>query len=156
MSAEHGDDVVLQPTVLVNEAWLRMMGPDANYRDRVHFFALAALKMRAVLVDHARAALAQKRGGGAMMVTLSQVDIEQAAGASDTLECQVLSLHTGLEAFAALDPRAARALELAYFGGMKHAEIADVLEISVPTVERDLRIARAWLKRHLDDGNGQA
>lgn len=150
MAASRGD-VLLQPTVLVHEALLRMMGPGTQYRDRLHFFALAALKMRSVLVDHARASLAQKRGGGALRVTLSQADLALPAGTSPTADYQVLALHEGLERFARLDPRASRALELAYFGGMNHAEIATVLEVSVPTVERDLRIGRAWLKRYLDE-----
>jgi RNA polymerase sigma factor (TIGR02999 family) len=149
LASARGRDVMLQPTVLVHEALLRMLGQDVSYRDRVHFFSLAALKMRAVLVDHARAALAQKRGGGAVMVTLSHVDRE-ATGASQTVEYQVLALHVELEKFAAFDPRAARAVELSYFGGMTHEEIAEALAVSVPTVERDLRIARAWLKRRLE------
>lgn len=141
-------DAVLQPTVLMHEALLRLIGKEASFRDRAHFFALAALKMRAVLVDYARAALAGKRGGDALMVTLSCVDLDS-HGSSRTVEFQVLALHDALEKLAQVDPRAARAVELSYFAGMTHEEIALAIEVSVPTVERDLRIARAWLKRHL-------
>lgn len=142
------DDGVLQPTALVHEALLRMLDADVAYRDRVHFFALASLKMRAVLVDYARAQLAAKRGGGAMMMTLSHADRD---GETAQEEYQVLALHQSLQRLAGYDARAARAVELAYFGGMTHDEIASALKVSVPTVERDLRIARAWLKRELSD-----
>ncbi|MCW4454552.1 ECF-type sigma factor [Flavobacterium sp. MXW15] len=149
MAARQGD-VLLQPTVLVNEALSRMLGSGAGYRDRVHFFALAALKMRAVLVDYARASVADKRGGGSVALTLSHVECD--AGGSQTQEYRVLSLHRALERFAACDPRAARSVELSYFGGMTRDEIATVLEVSVPTVDRDLRIAKAWLRRELESG----
>lgn len=151
MAARQGD-ALLQPTALVHEALLRMLDADVEYRDRVHFFALASLKMRAVLVDYARANLAAKRGGGAMMMTLSHADRD---GAAPSEEYQVLALHQTLQRFAGFDARAAHAVELAYFGGMTHDEIACLLEVSVPTVERDLRIARAWLKRELSADPGR-
>lgn len=143
-------DAVLQPTMLMHEALLRLIGKDVEFRSRAHFFALAALKMRAVLVDYARAALAGKRGGDAVMVTLSCADLDANDGAR-TVEFQVLALHDALEKLARIDPRAARAVELSYFAGMTHEEIAAAADVSVPTVERDLRFARAWLKRHLED-----
>jgi RNA polymerase sigma factor (TIGR02999 family) len=141
---------MLQPTALVNEALLRLLGPGADYNDRVHFFATASLKMRAVLVDYARHALAEKRGGGAMHVTLSAAERDVAAGCQGEHE-QLLALHQALDRFTALDPRAARAVELSYFGGMTQEEIACAQAVSLATVERDLRIARAWLRRTLAD-----
>ncbi|MDH5823004.1 ECF-type sigma factor [Luteimonas sp. RD2P54] len=135
----------LQPTAVVNEALLRMLGTEVDWQDRAHFFALAALKMRAVLVDHARARAAEKRGGDVAMLTLSHAEREGA----DAVEVDVLALHQALERLAARDERAARGLEMAYFGGMRHEEIACVQGVSVPTVERDLRFARAWLSRQL-------
>ena len=140
-------DVTLRPTSLVHEALLRMLGRDVGYVDRAHFFALVALKMRAVLVDHARANVAAKRGGGAINVTISHVD--SGAHNEDVGDYDVLALHQALEQLGTHDERAGRAVELAYFGGMSHEEIATVLEVSVPTVDRDLRFARAWLNRQL-------
>ena len=149
MAARGQSPALLQPTALVNEALMRLLASGADYRDRVHFVATASVKMRAVLVDYARSALADKRGGGAEHLTLSAAD---AAGGGQGQEefVQLLALHQALERFAVLDPRAARAVELSYFGGMNQEEIAVVLGISVATVERDLRIARAWLRTALD------
>lgn len=135
----------LQPTAVVNEALLRMLGSDVDWEDRAHFFALAALKMRSVLVDHARARAADKRGGGGANLTLSHAEREP----GQCVEYDVLALHQALEQLAARDIRAARGLEMAYFGGMEQREIACVLGISLPTVERDLRFARAWLNQRL-------
>jgi len=139
-------DGVLQPTVLVHEALMRMIDGEVGYRDRGHFLSLAALKMRSVLVDHARAMAASKRGGGVVNLTLSHVDRE-ASTDHDALE--VLALNRALEALARLDERAARTVEWMYFGGMGREEIALALDVSVPTVDRDLRFAKAWLNRHL-------
>lgn len=138
-------DRTWQPTAVVNEALLRMLGSDVPWEDRAHFFAVAALKMRAVLVDHARARAADKRGGNVAMLTLSHAEREGEGGA----EYEVLALHQALERLAARDERAARGLEMAYFGGMEQREIACVLGVSIPTVERDLRFAKAWLGREL-------
>jgi len=141
-----GGGATLQPTVVVNEALMRLLGNEVGWEDRAHFFALASLKMRAVLVDHARARAAGKRGGDAVAVTLSHADVE--AG-GDAAGLDVLALHQCMERLEAQDPRAARALEMAYFGGMEQREIACALGVSVPTVERDLRFARAWLNKQL-------
>jgi len=135
----------LQPTAVVNEALMRMLGSDVDWEDRAHFFALASLKMRAVLVDHARARAADKRGGDVAMLTLSHAERES----GQNVEYDVLALHQALERLAARDMRAARGLEMAYFGGMEQRDIACVLGISLPTVERDLRFARAWLNQQL-------
>lgn len=145
-----GGDVTLRPTVLVHDALLRLMDGRHEAVDRAHFLALAALKMRAVLVDHARARGAIKRGSGAVNLTLSHADIETLARPGSMPDIvDVLALHQALEDLAAHEPRAARVVEMAYFSGMSHGEIGVVLEVSVPTVERDLRFARAWLNRRL-------
>lgn len=135
----------LQPTSLVNEALIRLIGGEVDWQDRAHFYALAALKMRAVLVDQARAQAAAKRGARPVMLTLSHADLH----GGQTVGFDVLALHDALERLAERDPRSARAVEMAYFGGMEQSEIACVLEVSVPTVERDLRFARAWLGQQL-------
>lgn len=134
----------LQPTALVNEALLRLIGTDVPWQDRAHFYAVAALKMRAVLVDHARSRGADKRGGGAVMLTLSHAEAQATDG-----ELEVLALHEALAKLALRDERAARAIEMAYFGGMQLDEIACVLDVSTATVERDMKFARAWLNRQL-------
>lgn len=144
-----GGDVTLRPTVLVHDALLRLMDRQYAVADGAHFLALAALKMRAVLVDHARARGAIKRGSGAISLTLSHADGEAVTPGGGPDVVDVLALHQALEDLAAQETRAARAVEMAYFSGMSHSEISAVLGVSVPTVERDLRFARAWLNRRL-------
>lgn len=143
----------LQPTALVNEAYLRLFGErgvDAN--DREHFLALAARTMRRVLVDHARRKLADKRGSGAGRVTLL-TSVESDAGA-DRLD--LLALDEALERFAAVDARAAKVVELRFFGGLSVDEIAAALGVSDRTVDNDWFVARGWLKRALSDVEDQA
>ncbi|MNV10266.1 RNA polymerase sigma factor [compost metagenome] len=140
-------DVTLRPTSLMHEALLRVMGSDVEFVDRAHFLALAALKMRAVLVDFARSGAAAKRGAGAWNLTLSHAD--QNVPYAPTCDYEVLALHQALNQLAGHDERAARAVEYMYFGGMDRQEIAVVLEVSVPTVDRDLRFAKAWLNQRL-------
>lgn len=135
-----GADVVLSPTVLVHEAVAQMLGAEVDWDSRAHFFALAALQMRTVLVDHARRAAAAKRGADAVAVTL---DPERAA-VDDGVG--VLEVHEALERLAVEDDRAARALELTYFGGLDARQVGEVLGVSVATVERDLKFGRAWLR----------
>jgi RNA polymerase sigma factor (TIGR02999 family) len=136
----------LQPAALVNESLMRLLGAEADYKDRAHFVAIAALKMRSVLVDHLRARAADKRGGNAEQLTLSHADqVPDEAG----IGYDVLALHQALNQLAELEPRAASTIELTYFGGMSRDEIALVLDVSAPTVDRDLRFARAWLNRQL-------
>ncbi|MGH8081842.1 MAG: ECF-type sigma factor [Lysobacter sp.] len=140
-----GGDHTLQATSLVNEALIRLIGSDVDWQDRAHFYALASLKMRSVLVDEARARAAEKRGARPVMLTLSQADLQ----GGQTVGFDVLALHDALQRLSERDPRAARAVEMAYFGGMEQRDIACVLEVSTPTVERDLRFARAWLSQQL-------
>lgn len=139
------DANTLQPTALVHEALLRMLGSGAQWEDRAHFLAVASLKMRAVLVDHARARAAAKRGDGISALTLSHAERESA----ETTELDVLALHAALEQLAHRDQRTAQAVEMTYFGGMERAEIATALGISVATVDRELRFGKAWLNQTL-------
>ena len=141
----------LQPTALVHEAWLRLVDQErAGWKNRAHFFGIAAQMMRRVLVDHARGRLAEKRGGGAQQVTLS--DIHGDAGGQNE-DVDVLALHEALERLAAFDPDQARIVELRYFGGMNIDETATAMGVSPATVKREWAVARAWLRRELgDDG----
>jgi RNA polymerase sigma factor (TIGR02999 family) len=136
----------LTPTALVSEAFLRMAGSDApSFEDRVHFFATAARHMRHILVDFARARASHKRGAGKRPVTL---DERQLVLTSDAME-DLLDLDEALSALAAVDERKARVVELHFFGGMSLLEVASALGIHGNTVLRDLRLAEAWLNRHL-------
>jgi RNA polymerase sigma factor (TIGR02999 family) len=145
LRSEHPGNT-LQTTALVHEAYARLAGADLDLRDRAHFFALAARTMRRVLVDSSRARLARKRGGGAEIVPLDAVGLELADGRDAE---EVLELHEALERLEAQDPRKAKAIEAHVFAGMTHDEIAEALGVSTTTVDRDLRMARAWLAREL-------
>lgn len=140
----------LQPTAVVHEAWMRLVGSDQPaYANRCHFLAIAATTMRRVLVDHARARDSRKRGGDQTRVTLVP-GADEAAGAPDPdVDAAVLSLHAALEELALLDERHARIVELRYFGGLTTEEIAEHLGVSERTVRGDWAMARAWLKRRL-------
>ena len=143
----------LQPTALVHEAFVRLLqGAEVNWRDRGHFYAVAANVMRRVLVDAARARIAEKRGGGAPRADHSAaVDFDRLP-ASDADAAQTLSdLDDALAALARLDPRRARVVELRYFGGFTVEETAKVLDTSPQTVMRDWKVARAWLARELGE-----
>jgi RNA polymerase sigma-70 factor (ECF subfamily) len=135
----------LQPTALVNEAWLRLAASGGTIRDRSHFWAVAATAMRQILVDHARRKRRAKRGGGRDRVDLDAVDVSTEDAGVD-----VLALDEALTRLATLEPRLARTVELRYFGGLSVEEAADVLGVGSATVKRDWSLARAWLKRELD------
>ena len=138
----------LQATALVHEAWLRLAkGNVASARERGHFVALAASAMRSVLVDHARARGALKRGGGSRGVPLDEALEVFASRVPDLLE-----LNEELDRLAELDPRAAKTVELRFFGGLSIAETAGVLEVSAATVERDWSTARDFLAARLAPG----
>lgn len=132
----------LSPTALVHEAWMRLDGDDSLAPgDRRQFFAIAARRMRQVLVDHARRRDAAKRDGGVReAITLSGFADERAEGTFD-----VLALDQALERLEAMDPRKARVVELRYFAGLEMTEIAQVLDISRATAQRDWEVARAFL-----------
>jgi RNA polymerase sigma factor (TIGR02999 family) len=135
----------LQTTALVNEAYLRFAEKGKpNFSSRAHFFAVAAKAMRQILVDYARAQHRQKRGAGA-----AKVELDEAALIAPEQTGAILDLNDALERLATLDSRAARAVELRYFGGLKQDEIAEVLKISIVTVRRDWVFAKAWLYREL-------
>lgn len=131
----------LQPTALVNEAYLKLDKKDSDaFESREHFMAVASQIMRDILVDHARAKGADKRGGGAQQVSLSGVSVDDREEIVD-----VLALDRALTQLAELNPRHARVVELRFFGGLTSEEVASVLDVSLATVERDWTKARAWL-----------
>lgn len=135
----------LTPTALVHEAWLRLSArQDADSRDRAQFYALAARRMRQVLIDYARQHKAEKRGGGVSPVTLSAAD----AVAGDS-EVDALALGQALQQLECHDARKAQVVELRYFGGLEMAEIAELLGVSRATVQRDWEVARAFLHLRL-------
>ncbi len=145
MRAERQDHV-LQTTALVHEAYLKLVGLDLSWRGRVHFLAVAARLMRRVLVDYARERDAAKRGGGAQPVTLEEARLI-AGPAPD-----VVALDEALDSLARIDERKGRVVELRFFGGLTIEETADLLDISHATVERDMKMAKAWLSRELKGG----
>jgi RNA polymerase sigma factor (TIGR02999 family) len=135
----------LQPTALIHEAYLRLAGRgEQSFDNRTHFFAVASMAMRQVLVNHAQASLAAKRGGG-----LEMIPLEEAEHALRQEAKEVLSLHEALQRLATLDARKSRVVELRYFGGLSVEETAEALGISPVTVTRDWQAARAWLAREL-------
>jgi RNA polymerase sigma-70 factor, ECF subfamily len=139
-------DHTLQTTALVNEAYLRLANQDQpNYTNRSHFLAVAAKAMRQILVDHAKAALRDKRGAGA-----KAVELDEALLLSPEPTREILDLNDALERLAALDARKANVVELQYFGGLKQEEIADVLNVSIVTVRRDWTFSKAWLYAELN------
>src|SRR5207302_11175158 len=140
-------DHTLQTTGLVKEAYLRLAGrTNPSWQDRAHFFAVAARAMRQILVNYAKSYRAQKRGGGAL-----KVELDEAAIVSPEQSREIVDLHEALERLAALDSRKARVVELKYFGGLNHDEIAEVLKVSTVTVRRDWVFAKAWLYTELHD-----
>ena len=140
MSRGHPDHT-LQTTALVNEAYLRLAGQTSpNFTNRSHFFAVAAQAMRQILVNYAKASQSQKRGGGAI-----KVELDEAAIVSPEQSKAIVDLHEAIERLGALDSRKAQVVELKYFGGLNHDEIAEVMKISSVTVRRDWVFAKAWL-----------
>ena len=133
----------LQATALVNEAFARLAESDMAFQDRAHFLAIAARTMRHILTDFGRARRSQKRGGGVPPVTLVE---DRVAAATST---DIVDLDDALQALAALDERKSDVLVLHYFGGMTYDEIAVAVGISAATVDRDLRLAKAWLANEL-------
>jgi len=132
----------LQPTALVHEAYVRLVDQQrVKWRNRAHFYGVAANLMRRILIDEARARKAEKRGDGWERVTLSDVDVP-AAGSS---AIDILALHEALERLAAFDARKERIVELRYFGGLTIEETAEVMGMSEATIVREWTIAKAWL-----------
>jgi RNA polymerase sigma-70 factor (ECF subfamily) len=140
-------DHTLQTTALVNEAYLRLADQtNPSWQNRAHFFAVAARAMRQILVNYAKSYRAQKRGGGAL-----KVELDEAALVSPEQSKAIVDLHEALERLGTLDSRKARVVELKYFGGLNHGEIAEVMKISTVTVRRDWVFAKAWLYTELHD-----
>jgi len=137
-------DHTLQPTALVHEAYLRLIGQDANWKSRAHFLSVAAQQMRRILVDHARKHQAAKRAGGESRVSF--VDVLAVAAEKPT---QLVSVDEALDLLAAEYPRQARVVELRFFGGYTEDNVAKILAISPETVKRDWRFARTWLGREV-------
>ncbi|MEQ8765043.1 MAG: ECF-type sigma factor [Planctomycetota bacterium] len=136
-------DASLEPTALVHEAYVRLFDGETSWSDRHHFFALAARVMRDLLTDRARRRAALKRGGAHDRVTL------QGLPGTDGVAVDLIDLDEALGELERLDPRQHRIVELRYFGGLEMVDIASLLEISKSTVEREWRIARAWLGQRL-------
>ena len=135
----------LEPTALVNEAFMRILDArNLRWNDRSHFMGIAARLMRRVLVDHARARTCQKRAFDA-----ADVALEEAVATSDATALDVIAVDRALEALAAVDPRKACVVELRFFGGLSVDETADVLHVSTDTIKRDWRLAKVWLSREL-------
>ncbi len=140
----------LQPTALVHEVYLKLIRQqDARWNDRAHFLAVAARAMRQILINHALARKAAKRGGDRQRTPLSQVIV-----AADNQALDLGELNEALVRLAHLDPRQGRIVELRFFGGLTNKEVAEVLGVSLRTVEGEWSMARAWLLRELQGGNG--
>ena len=139
-------DHTLQPTALINEAYLRLVKHDfPEWQSRRHFYGVAAQVMRQILVEHARAHTAEKRGGGEQKCSLDEAltfTEEKAAG--------LVALDDALSALAQLDERKVRIIELRYFGGLSLEEMAETLDLSITTIGLEMRLARAWLRRAME------
>jgi len=145
MRAER-EDHTLQPTVLVHDAYMRLMGERASsWNNRAHFFSIAAQAMRRMLVDHARRRRTAKRDGG------DRVTLDDHMAESPSRSVDLLALDDALTQLAALDARQARVVELRYFGGLTVEQTAEAIGVSPATVKRDWSFARAFLQRALDD-----
>jgi RNA polymerase sigma factor (TIGR02999 family) len=145
----------LQPTALVNEAFLRLVDArDLDWTDRAHFFAVCARVMRRILVDAARSRAAIKRGGRADRVEHSTaIDLDQLPDPASEMSAQVCALDEALHVLAQIDPRRAQVIELRFFGGLTVDETAQVIQTSPQTVMREWRLARAWLARELSQSS---
>ena len=135
----------LQPTALVHEAYLRLVGADSGaWQGRSHFIGIAARAMRQILVDHARAKRTEKRGGSA-----HRVDLDAVVDAFEDRSVDLLALHEALLRLAQIDERQSQLVELRFFGGITMAGAAKILGLAERTAEREWRVARAWLRREL-------
>ena len=142
-----GTGHTLQTTALVHEAYLKLVDQRAvDWQNRAHFFAIAALAMRRILVNHAETRSAAKRGGGAIAVPLDDIDV----AAGEVRDDQVLALDEALTRLAQFNERGARVVEYRFFGGLDYDEIATTMGLSTITVRRAWESARAWLRRELE------
>lgn len=143
MDDERGSHT-LQATALVHEAYVKLVGIELEWESRGHFFAIAARVMRRILIDYGRERIAEKRGGGELTVSLDEVDVPF------DVSTDLMDLDHALDRLATFDARRSRILELRFFGGLTLKETALVLGVSSATVERELKLAKAWLNRKLD------
>lgn len=139
-----GRDLTLTPTALLHEAYLRIAEQPLDWKNRAHFFASMSLYIRSALVDHARALHAAKRARPALRVSLSDATLGE-----ESMVAEILALDQALAQLEQLDARGGQVLHLTHFGGLDRQQIADVLGVSVASVDRDLRFARAWLREAL-------
>ena len=147
MNGERGDHT-LQPSALVNEAYIRLLDVKRiHWQNRAHFFAMAARVMRRILVESARARKFQKRGGGASVMALDEEFVVSNAPGRD-----LVALDDALNALTQMDPRKGQVVEMRFFGGLSAEETAEALHVSVGTVLRDWRLAKVWLLRELSAG----
>lgn len=138
----------LQPTALVHEAYMRLVDQErVQWQNRAHFFAIAAQMMRRILVDHARRRQAARRGDNPLAVPLNEID-----GLGVEVSPDIIAVDEALVALTALDTEKGRIVEMRFFGGLSNAEIAEVLGVSLATIVRHWRVARAWLYRYLTTG----
>ena len=136
----------INSTALVHEAYLKLVDQNrVNWQNRAHFFAIAAQAMRRILINYAQSRLAQKRGGGQVLATFNEEEVIRESRAGE-----IVALDEALTRLAKLNERQSRIVEFRFFAGLTQEEIAEVLGVSVPTVRRDWRLARAWLARELD------
>ena len=141
-------DHTLQPTALINEAYLRLVRDSVDWQSRQHFIGVAANVMRRLLVDHARAHNAEMRAGG-----LQRVEFEEGLTVSSERSKEVLALHDALTTLEGVDPRQAKVVELRYFGGFSVEEISDILDMSPRSVKRHWALARIWLLKQMKKAN---
>ena len=146
--AQESPGQTLQPTALVHEAWMRLVGAERNnFNDRAHFFRAAAEAMRRILIDRARRKQAQRHGGGQ-----KRVDLEGFDPAAPETDHQLLALHEALDRLAVEHPTQAELVKLRYFAGMTNEEAAEMLGISISTVKNYWAFSRAWLLREIESG----
>lgn len=137
----------LQATAVVHEAFVKLVEMNVSWQDRAHFFAVAARQMRRILVDHAKMRFRDKRGG-TTTDSLEEYQ-ESGTGPAGPGDIDVLEIDEALHRLAAMNPRLAELVELHYFGGLTYQELSETLKISEPTVERDIRIAKAWVLKEI-------
>jgi len=135
----------LQPTAIVHEAYIKLIDADVDWQNRAHFFAIAARLMRRILVDHAKAKHRNKRGGSATRISIDEIAVKQIEP-----EVDIVELDFALKRLTEFDERKSKIVELHYFAGLNYDETAEVLQISAATVDRELRMAKAWLHRAMN------
>jgi RNA polymerase sigma factor (TIGR02999 family) len=139
-----GGSATLSPTDLLHEALIGIMPTNMDFKNRAHFFATMSLAIRSILIDHARARSANKRGGDMVRVTLTSADVGEESMAAD-----LLTIDQALTELERLDSRCGQVMHLTYFGGLEREEIADMLDVTVRTVARDLLFGRTWIAKEL-------